>query len=85
VERWKAGGGVGDAATASGGEAQLGQTAGDVAGRGEASAGAGSGGAEAGAARGGVLSGAEIAGVVHMAGRTAAARGRGEQRRGRER
>jgi hypothetical protein len=54
----------------SGGEAQLGQTAGDAAERGEASAGAGNGGAEAGVARGKVLSGTEMAGAAHMAGRT---------------
>jgi hypothetical protein len=78
MERRKAGGGVGDAATASSGEVQLGQMAGDVAERGEASAGAGSGGAEVGLARGKVLSGAEMAGAVHVAGRTAAARDREE-------
>jgi hypothetical protein len=71
--------------TASGGEAQLRQTAGDVAERGEASAGVGNCRAEAGVAGGKVLSGAETAGAAHMAGRTAAARGREEQRRGRER
>jgi hypothetical protein len=48
VEHRKAGGGAGLTATASGGEVQLGQTVGDVAERGEASAGAGSGGAEVG-------------------------------------
>jgi hypothetical protein len=85
VGRRKAGGGAGDATTASGGEAQLGQTAGDMAERGEASAGAGNGGAEAGVARGKVLNGVETAGVAHMAGRMAAARDREEQRRGRER
>jgi hypothetical protein len=50
-----------------------------------ASARAGSGGAEAGVACGEVLSSAETAGVAHMAGTAAAARGREEQRRGRER
>jgi hypothetical protein len=85
VEHRKAGGGAGDAATASGGEAQLGQMAGDVVGQGEASAGAGSGGAEVGVAHGEVLSSAATAGAAHMAGRTVAACGRGEQRGGRER
>jgi hypothetical protein len=66
--RRKAGGGAGDAATASSGEVQLGQEAGDVAGRGKASAGVGSGGIEAGVARSEALSGAETAGVAHMAG-----------------
>jgi hypothetical protein len=73
VEHRKAGGGAGDAATASGSEAQLGHTAGNVAGRGEASAGAGSGGTEAGATRARVQRGAGAAGVAHMA--------RAEQRR----
>jgi hypothetical protein len=41
VGRWKAGGGTGDVATASGGEVQLEQEAGGVARRGEASARAG--------------------------------------------
>jgi hypothetical protein len=68
VEHQKAGCGSGDAATASGGEVQLGQTAGDVAERGEASAGAGSGRAEAGVARAWAQRGAGAAGVAHMAG-----------------
>jgi hypothetical protein len=52
-DRREAGGGTDHlAATASGGEEQLGQTAGGVARRGEASARPGSGGAGAGAARG---------------------------------
>jgi hypothetical protein len=46
------GGGVGVAATASGGEEQLRQTAGDVARQGKASARLGSGGADAGAVLG---------------------------------
>jgi hypothetical protein len=54
-------------------------------GHGVASARAESGGAEAGVARGEVLSSAETAGAALMAGRTVAARGRGEQRRGKER
>jgi hypothetical protein len=49
--RREAGGGVGDDATVSGGEAQLGQTAGNVARRGGASVRPGNGGAEAGATR----------------------------------
>jgi hypothetical protein len=84
VEHRKAGGGAGNAAMASGGDVQFGQTASDVAEWGEASAGAESGGAKAGVARGKVLSGAETAGAAHMAGRTATARDREEQRRGRE-
>jgi hypothetical protein len=52
VERRKAGGGTGGAATASGGEVQLGQEAGGVARRGEASARPVSGGASGEAARG---------------------------------
>jgi hypothetical protein len=48
----EAGSGTGVAATASGGEARLGQTAGDVVRQGEASARPGSGRAGAGAARG---------------------------------
>jgi hypothetical protein len=84
MERRKAGGGAGDAATVSSGEVQLGQTVGDAARAGVASARAGSGGTEVGVARGRVLSGAETAGAAHMAGRTAAVRGREEQRRGRE-
>jgi hypothetical protein len=51
-DRWEAGGGAGVAATASGGEEQLGQTAGDMARQGKASARPGSGGADAGAVRG---------------------------------
>jgi hypothetical protein len=39
--RREAGGGAGDAETASGGEVRLGQEAGDVAGQGKASAGVG--------------------------------------------
>jgi hypothetical protein len=66
--RQKTGGGAGDAATASSGEVQLRQEAGDVAGRGKASAGVGSGGTEAGVARSEALSGAETAGAAHMAG-----------------
>jgi hypothetical protein len=75
----EAGGGTGVAATASGGEARLGQTAGDVARQGEASARSGSGGAKAGVTRGRAQSGAGAAGVAHMARTVAAARGRGKQ------
>jgi hypothetical protein len=50
--RQEAGGGAGVTATASGGEARVGQTAGDVARQGEASARPGSGGTGAGVARG---------------------------------
>jgi hypothetical protein len=85
VECRRVGGGAGDAAAVSGGDVQLGQTAGDVARAGVASARVGSGGVEAGVARGKVLSGAESAGAAHMARRTVAAHGREEQRRGRER
>jgi hypothetical protein len=85
VEHRKAGGGVGNAATVSGGDVEFGQFAGDVAERGEASEGAESGGAKAGVACGKVLSGAETAAAAHMARRTATARDREEQRRGRER
>jgi hypothetical protein len=67
--------------TVSGGEVQRATWRGQRV----ASARAGSGGAEAGVARGEVLSSVEMAGAAHMAGIAAAARGRGEQRRGRER
>jgi hypothetical protein len=76
---------VGDAATASGGEVQLGQMAGDVA---RAGGGQHEGGKRQGrgrGARGEVLSSAETTGAAHMAGTAAAVCGRGEQRRGRER
>jgi hypothetical protein len=85
VEHRKAGGGARDAAMASGGEAQLGRTAGDVAGRGEASAGAGSGRAEAGATRAQVQRDAGAAGAVHMAGAEQRWRAAEKQRGGRER
>jgi hypothetical protein len=81
----EAGGGAGVAATASGGEARLWQTAGDVARQGEASVRPGSGGAEAGVAHGLAQSSAGTARAAHMAGTAAAARGRGKQRRGGER
>jgi hypothetical protein len=81
----EAGGGAGVAATASSGEAWLGQTAGDVARQGEASARPGSGGAEAGVARGLAQSSAGTAGAAHMAGTAATVRDRGKQRRGGER
>jgi hypothetical protein len=80
--RREAGGGAGVAATASGCEVRLRQTAGDVARQGEASARPGSGGAEAGVTRGRAQSGTGAAGVAHMARAAAAARGRGKQRRG---
>jgi hypothetical protein len=85
VECQKAGGRAGDAATASGGEVQLEQKANDVA---RAGGGQREGGKWRGrgrVARGEVLSSTETAGAAHMAGRTVAARGRGEQRRGKER
>jgi hypothetical protein len=75
VEHQKAGGGAGDAVTASGGE--VGRRWATWRGQRVASARAGSGGAEAGVARGEVQSSAETAGAAHMAG-TAAARGREE-------
>jgi hypothetical protein len=81
----EAGGGAGVAATASGGEDQLGETAGGVVRRGEASARVGSGGAEAGVARGNVLSGAEMAGAAHMAGQWRQRAAEEKQRRERER
>jgi hypothetical protein len=60
--RREIGGDAGDAATASGGEVQLGQEAGGVARQGEASARAESGGASGGAARGSDLGSVEAAG-----------------------
>jgi hypothetical protein len=80
VERRKAGGGAGNAATASGGEDQLGQEADNVAERGEASAGVGSGGTKVGVARGKVLSGAEMVGRLTWPGSGGGVR----QRRSRE-
>jgi hypothetical protein len=75
--RRKAGGGTEDAATASGGEAQFGQTAGDVARAGgdPRKGGEGGGGAEKGMWT--AQSSARTAAVAHMAGTAAAARGRG--------
>jgi hypothetical protein len=68
VGRWKAGGGAEDATTASGGDVQLGQEAGDVAEQGGASAGAGSGGAEVRATRARAQRDAGAAETAHMAG-----------------
>jgi hypothetical protein len=76
---------VGDAATASGGEAQLGQTAGDVARTGFGQREVGEGGGGAGKGTWTAQSGAEAAEAAHMAGRVAAACGTEKQRRGRER
>jgi hypothetical protein len=82
----EAGGGTGVAATASGGEKQLGQTAGDVARQGEASVGPGSGGAGVGAARG-LPQGGSGVGRCMAHGRQSAGgarqRNRGEGERGR--
>jgi hypothetical protein len=85
VERRKAGGGAEDAATASGGEVQHGQTAGDVARAGVASARAGSGGAEAGVARARAQRGTGAAGAAHMAGAEQRRRAAEKQGGGRER
>jgi hypothetical protein len=62
----KAGGGAEDAATASGGDVQLGQEAGDVAERGGASAGAESGGAEVRATHARAQRAAGAAEAAHM-------------------
>jgi hypothetical protein len=83
VERWKAGGGTEDAAMASGGEVQHGQTAGDVARVGVASARAGNGGVEAGVARARAQRGARAAGAAHMAGAEQRRRTAEKQRGGR--
>jgi hypothetical protein len=81
----KAGGDAGDAATASGGEAQLGQAAGDVARAGGGQREVGESGGGAGRGTWTAQSGAEAAEAAHFARTVTAARGRGEQRRGRER
>jgi hypothetical protein len=83
--RQKAVGGVGDAATASGGEVRLGQAAGDVARAGgdQREGGEGGGGAEKGTWM--AQSSAGMAGVAHMAGTAAAEENRGEGERGRRR
>jgi hypothetical protein len=71
----KAGGGMKDAATASGGEAQLGQTASDMARARGGQREVVEGGGRAGKGTWTAQSGAEAAEVAHMAGRAAAARG----------
>jgi hypothetical protein len=76
---------VGDAATASGGEAQLGQTAGDVARARGGQREVGERGGGAGKGTWTAQSSIEAAEAAHMAGAATAVRGRGEQRRGRER
>jgi hypothetical protein len=83
--RREAGGAAGDAATASGGDVQLGQEAADVAERGGASAGAGSGGAEARATRARAQRNAGAAEAVHMAGQWRRRAAEEKQRRERER
>jgi hypothetical protein len=67
------------------GEAQLGQTAGDVAWAGGGQREVGEGGGGAGKGTWTAQSGAKAVEVAHMAGRAAAARKTEKQRRGRER
>jgi hypothetical protein len=81
----KEGGGAGHVATVSGGEAQLRQTAGDVARAEGGQREVGEGGGGAGKGTWTAQSGAEAAEAAHFARTVTAARGRGEQRRGRER
>jgi hypothetical protein len=83
MERRKAGGGAEDVAMASGGEVQLGQMAGDMAEREEASARPVSGGASDGAARGPGQSSVEAARQRTWPGSGGGARQR--KNRGRER
>jgi hypothetical protein len=83
-DRREVGGGAGVAATASGGEEQLGQTVGDVVRQGEASAGPGAAGQVLGRHVACLRAALERGGARHMGGRAAAARGRETEERGRE-
>jgi hypothetical protein len=85
VESPGAGGGAGVAATASGGEARLGQAVERRVAAGKSQRKVGKRRGRGCATRGRAQSGAGVARAAHMAGTVVAARGRGKQRRGGER